>query len=788
VSASECAVFTATLPPPSSSIFINQSPHFNMYLKQILSKQPLNHLTSLTFTIRSISTTFQSHIDPSPSPPPPSQTLNDPIDPNPPKSFHSLRNIKFSLAGADPVAQLDPQPESDDPINEFLSRFVHIMRGKLNEAYSNAEKATIDGMLVVIVDKVVDEMEEGSLEHMLEEGAEGKVPPPEGFSVDLWRTVWEVSVAVCEDMDREDKKEKMRRFLQCEEVKEMALREEEREEMAGEFEVEEGEVISDVGREEVTVTEELSHTFELPRRHGKIKYKIHGLDLSDPKWAELADKLHEAEVVTWPEEAKSMMGKTKLVMEKVLLLKETDDISLSLAEWIEVVQPSRVDWTNLLEKCKERSIGLYLKVAEHVLDEPSFQTSISDFTKLIDCHAKESRMEDAQRILDNMSKYGIKPDTTTLLVLVRMYCKAGKIDLMKETFKSLRSQGFKPDIHLYSSMIMAYADEGNPKAGVLLLTEMDYGGMRPKEESYMALLRSFARKGDANGASNIANAMQIAGFEPTVECFPLLIEACGRKIPETRSKIQDGRVLLDQARTHFDYMLRIGVKPDDRCAASMLALYETENMLDKALDLLLQLEKDGFEPGVKTYTVLVDWFGKLQLIDEAEQLLGKISMLGEAPPLSLQVSLCDMYSRAGIEKKALQALGVLESKKDQLGKENFERIVEALTAGEFVQHAKMITKHMKSQGFKMSDQPTIAFAASLNNATKRPGFKGESPVNLVGMSALYDLYRRKASDFVLLSANLASLVEICPIANARFAIVHMRIREAIQQLKFQVWH
>ncbi|KAL9269659.1 Pentatricopeptide repeat-containing protein [Drosera capensis] len=727
-----------------------------MYLKQILSKQPLNHLSRLTtLTIRSIATTFHSHINPSPS-----RTLNDPIDRNPPKSFHTLPNIKFSPAGADPVAQLDPQPESDDPINDFLSRFVHIMRGKLNEAYPDADKATIDGMLVVIVDKVVDEMEEGSLEHMLEDGAEGKVPPPEGFSVDLWRTVWEVSVAVCEDMDREDKKEKMRRFLQCEEVKEMvrfasevgvrgdmlremrfkwarekmeesdfyeelkALREEEREEMAEEAVVEEGEVMLDVGAEEVAGAEEFSHRFELPKRHGKIKYKIYGLDLSDPKWAEVADKVHEVEEVTWPEEAKQMMGKSKLIMEKVLSSNETDDLSSSLAEWMELVQPSRVDWTNLLETCKERNIGLYHKVAEHVLDEPSFQTSISDFTKLIDSHAKESRMEDAQRILDKMSKYGIKPDTTTLLALVRMYCKAGKIDLMKATFESLRSQGFKPDIHLYSSMIMAYAEEGNPKAGVLLLTEMDHRGMRPKEESYMALLRSFARKGDANGARNIANTMQIAGFEPTVECFALLIEACGRNIPETRSKIQDGRVLLDQARTHFDYMLRIGVKPDDRCAASMLALYEIENMLDKALDLLLQLEKDGFEPGVKTYSVLVDWFGKLQLIDEAEQLLGKISMLGEAPSLSLQVSLCDMYSRAGIEKKALQALGVLESKKDELGKEDFERIIDALSAGKFVQHARRMAKLMESQGFKMSEQPTIAFAASLNNATKGPGFKG----------------------------------------------------------------
>jgi hypothetical protein len=53
-----------------------------------------------------------------------------------------------------------------------------------------------------------------------------------------------------------------------------------------------------------------------------------------------------------------------------------------------------------------------------------------------------------------------------------------------------------------------------------------------------------------------------------------------------------------------------GQKPDDSCTAGMM-----KNYLDKALDMLLTLEKDGFKPGSKTSTVLVDWMEQSQLVD-----------------------------------------------------------------------------------------------------------------------------------------------------------------------------
>ncbi|KAI3464940.1 hypothetical protein Pfo_021603 [Paulownia fortunei] len=645
--------------------------------------------------------------------------------------IHTLQEGNLDDSSSD----LECESEDDTTINEFLSRFVWVMRKKLLEAYPDCDKNTIDGMLVIIVGKVVSEMEKGGLEQMT--GA-AESTPSQDFSEDLWRTVWDVSNVVLQDMEKEKKKEKMKSFLQSEEVKEMyrfagevgirgdmlrelrfkwahekmeesefyqsleRLREEEAQTESRETEQLRKEI---VGREEGVgdnnnVGEGKQKTFSLPKRHGKIKYKIYGLDLSDSKWAEVADKIHESGEVMWPQEPKPISGKCKLITDQIFSLQEEDDPAPLLGEWMGLLQPSKIDWITFLDRLKEQNSHLYFKIAELALGEESFQANIRDYSKLIDALAEGNRLEDAERILKKMNENGILPDVITSIIVVHMYCKSGNLDRAKEAFESLRAHGFQPDMKVYNSMIMAYVNAGQPKLGESLMREMETRDIKPTKEIYMALLRSFAQGGDVVGADRISSTMQFAGFQPTLESCTLMVEAYGRAGDP------------DHARLNFDQMMKFGHKPDDRCTASMIAAYEKKNLLDKALDLLLELAKNGFEPGVATYTILVDWLSKLELFDEAEQILDKIAEQGEAPPFKLHISLCDMYIKAGAEKKALQALGVLESKIEQLEYEDFERIIGSLTAGGFVQDAQRIHGLMEARGFVSSNQLKIALMAS----------------------------------------------------------------------------
>ncbi|CAI8606453.1 unnamed protein product [Vicia faba] len=611
--------------------------------------------------------------------------------------------------------------DEDETTNEFLSRFAWIMRKKVKESYPESDKDTVDAMLLVIVQRVASEMEKDG-------AATASFSPFDSvdFSEDLWRTVWEVSNKVLIDMNKERKKEKMKGFLQCDEVKEMCrfagevgirgnlLRElrfkwardkmeehefnEDLEKFRKEGDVIEQEVENDT-ETEINVdgngNVEENKVVGLPKRKGKMRFKIYGLDLSDPKWEQVADRIHEAGQVLWPKEANPITGKCKQVTEKILSLKKEDgddNLLTLLSEWVELLEPTRVDWINLLDRLKNQNSPFYFKVAEMVLTEDSFQTNISDYSRLIDMYAKENRIDDTERMLKKMNKNGIQLDASIASVLVHMYSKIGNLERAEEAFKVLNDLGFQPDTKVYNSMIMAYINAGEPTKGETLMRQMDTRDIKPTKEIYMSLLRYYAQRGDFNRASRTSTSLQFAGHQQTMETCTLLIEAAAVSGD------------LDKVSSNFDHMVQLGHKPDDRCAAAMIHAYKKENLLDKALDLLLTLEKDGFEPGVATYSVLIDWLAKMQLVDEAEQILNKIALLGEAPPFNVQVSLCDMYAWTKMEKKALQTLGVLIARKNELKEHEFERVITGLIGGGFMRDAQRMHGIMEAQGFKASGQ------------------------------------------------------------------------------------
>ncbi|KAG5592049.1 hypothetical protein H5410_042563 [Solanum commersonii] len=372
-------------------------------------------------------------------------------------------------------------------MNEFLSRFVLVMRGKLMEVYPDFEKNTIHEMLLVIVGK-------GGFDQQI---APGSSSASSDFSEDLWKTVWEEvkemcrfagEVGICGEMLREYRfrwaREKMEEteFYQNEEGSEQ-----------------------DSGAEEPKVV-------ALPKRRAKINYKIYGLDLSDSKWSQVADKIHEAEKIIWPQEPKRIDGKCKIITDKILSSQEKDYSFTLIAEWVQLLQPSRVDWINLLDRLKKQNASLYLKVfrdfsslsvfelllpfnfemiAVNVLGEESFKTNIRDYSKLIDAHARDNRLEDAKRIIKKMSKHEIVLDILTSTTMVHIYSKAGDLDRANAAFESLRTQGFLPDMGVYNSMILAYVNAGDPKKGESLMREMEARDIKPSKEIFMALLRSF---------------------------------------------------------------------------------------------------------------------------------------------------------------------------------------------------------------------------------------------------------------------------------------------------------
>ncbi|GMI75860.1 hypothetical protein like AT1G01970 [Hibiscus trionum] len=328
------------------------------------------------------------------------------------------------------------------------------------------------------------------------------------------------------------------------------------------------------------------------------------------KWAEIGADITEEQKHAIDKLPVKMTKRNKALMKQIICFcPEKRSLKDLLGAWVQIMKPRRADWLAVLKELKIMEHPLYFEVVEMALLEESFEANIRDYTKIIHGYGKQNRLREAENILVAMKRRGFVCDQVTLTTMVHMYSKAGNLKLAEDTFEEIKLLGQQLDKRSYGSMIMAYIRAGMPERGEGLLSEMDNEEIYAGSEVYKALLRAYSMNGDAKGAQRVFGALQIAGISPDAKLCGLLINAyqvAGQS---------------EEARIAFENMRRAGLEPSDKCIALVLGAYEKQNKLNKALDFLMDLERDGVVVGKEASAILAQWFKKLGVVEQVEQVL-----------------------------------------------------------------------------------------------------------------------------------------------------------------------
>ncbi|KAK6133653.1 hypothetical protein DH2020_032563 [Rehmannia glutinosa] len=145
------------------------------------------------------------------------------------------------------------------------------------------------------------------------------------------------------------------------------------------------------------------------------------------------------------------------------------------------------------------------------------------------------------------------------------------------------SRILEANIRDYTKIIHGYAKQNMLREAEHALTAMKNRGFICDQVTLTALVHMYSKVGDSQGAQRVFDAIQLA-------VSSLMLGKCG-------------------------------IEPNDKCVALVLAAYEKENRLKEALNLLIELETNGFVLGKESSGLLVKWFQKLGVVDEVEVVL-----------------------------------------------------------------------------------------------------------------------------------------------------------------------
>lgn len=264
---------------------------------------------------------------------------------------------------------------------------------------------------------------------------------------------------------------------------------------------------------------------------------------------------------------------------------------------------------------------------------------IITYNTLISACSRESNLEEAMKVYNDMEAHNCQPDLWTYNAMISVYGRCGLASRAEKLFKELESKGFFPDAVTYNSLLYAFAREGNVEKVKEICEEMVSNGFAKDEMTYNTIIHMYGKQEQHDLAFQLYRDMKLSGRIPDEVTYTVLIDSLGKssKIEEATNIMTE---MLDsgvkptlrtysalicgygkagkpvEAENTFDCMLRSGIRPDYLAYSVMIDLFLRFNETKKAMLLYKEMVCDGLTPDGALYEVMLRNLVKENRLDD----------------------------------------------------------------------------------------------------------------------------------------------------------------------------
>ncbi|KAF8402675.1 hypothetical protein HHK36_010764 [Tetracentron sinense] len=266
-----------------------------------------------------------------------------------------------------------------------------------------------------------------------------------------------------------------------------------------------------------------------------------------------------------------------------------------------------VSWTTMI-------VG-YAKLGEYnearfVFDAMPSQ-DIAAWNALISAYEQNGQPKEALNLFHELQRSkNVKPDEVTLVCMLSACSQLGAMDLGGWIHVYIKKQGLKLNCHLTTSLIDMYSKCGDLEKALEVFHSVE------QKDVYVwsAMIAGLAMHGRGRDAINLFLQMQGSKVKPNAVTFTNVLSACSHA-----GLVVEGRLYFNQ----------------------MLPVY-------------------GVAPQVKHYACMVDILGRAGLLEEAMELIEKMSIVPSASVWGALLGACRIHGNVDIAEHACNRLLELE--------------------------------------------------------------------------------------------------------------------------------
>merc|ERR1719506_2807484 len=173
------------------------------------------------------------------------------------------------------------------------------------------------------------------------------------------------------------------------------------------------------------------------------------------------------------------------------------------------VSPDVITYSTLVKGyCQAGDIDRGFLVLKDMVNSGVHEPDEILYNSLLDGCAKQHRVDDALKLVEDMHKHNVRPSNFTLSILVKLLGRSRRLNqafaMVEETCKRFDLQA---NIHVYTCLIYAcFQNRQMPRALQLHDSMITEAGIEPDERTYAVLARGCLGAGSIEKAANVVRA------------------------------------------------------------------------------------------------------------------------------------------------------------------------------------------------------------------------------------------------------------------------------------------
>lgn len=206
---------------------------------------------------------------------------------------------------------------------------------------------------------------------------------------------------------------------------------------------------------------------------------------------------------------------------------------------------------------------------------------------------KCGKMEKANELVDEMTRKGIKPGSTTYALLIEGHCQWGNVATALELLEEMKKKNLASVESTYCMITDCLCGNKDPNTAMSSLPNLIMKKGKRNAHTWRTLLMNYPGKGHLLKLRGVVEAMHKHGIVPATPHYNILIKG----LCETRK--------MKAAQSCLVEMLDKGLNPDQGTYEPFIIGYCRNGQLQNAERYLLQMLHHGFKPNKEVYSALI---------------------------------------------------------------------------------------------------------------------------------------------------------------------------------------